>query len=64
MAFTVWKKEEKDMLRVLITRPGPGPEFSFRTQYPVRPEICQLVPPLVLRAKSKSKIFNCFETIY
>ena len=46
MTFTVWKIEEKKMLRIVITRPGPGPEFSFRTRYPVRPEICLLVPPL------------------
>ena len=47
MAFTVWKKAEKNMLNVVTTLPGPGPEFSFRTRYPVRPEICLLVPPLV-----------------
>ena len=48
MAFTVWKKEEKNMLRVVITRPGPGSELSFRTRYPVRPKSCLLVPPLYL----------------
>ena len=47
MAFTVWKKEEKYMLRVAITRLGRGPEFSFRTQYSVRPKICLLVSPLI-----------------
>ena len=39
-------EERQNMLRVVITRPGTGPEFSFRTRYPARPEICLLVPPL------------------
>ena len=39
------------MLRVVVTRSGPSPEFSFRTRYPVRPEICLLVPPLILSKK-------------
>ena len=41
-------EERQNMLRVVITRPGPGPEFSFRTRYPARPEICLLVPPLIV----------------
>ena len=40
-------EERQNMLRVVITRPGTGPEFSFRTRYPARPEICLLVPPLL-----------------
>ena len=40
-------EERQNMLRVVITRPGTGPEFSFRTRYPARPEICLLVPPLI-----------------
>ena len=42
-------EERQNMLRVVITRPGTGPEFSFRTRYPARPEICLLVPPLLIR---------------
>ena len=48
MAFTVWKKEEKHMLPVVITQLGPAPEFSFCTRYPVRLEICLLTPPLLM----------------
>ena len=44
-------EERQNMLRVVITRPGTGPEFSFRTRYPARPEICLLVPPLFLTVK-------------
>ena len=39
---------ETNRLRVVITRPGPGPEFSFCTRYPVRLEICLLTPPLLM----------------
>ena len=40
-------EERQNMLRAVITRPGTGPEFSFRTRYPARPEICLLIPHLV-----------------
>ena len=33
------------MLRIVVTRPRLGPEFSLRTRYPARPKICLLVPP-------------------
>ena len=39
------------MLQVVVTRPAPGPEFSFRTRYPARLKNCLLVPPLIMSKK-------------
>ena len=52
-------EERQNMLRVVITRPGTGPEFSFRTRYPTRPKIFLLVPPLALTSKSMPTNSHC-----
>ena len=46
MPFHSMEERRKNMLRVVITRSGP--DFSFCTQYPARPEISLLVPPLTV----------------
>ena len=45
MNFYSMEERRKNMLRIVITRPGP--EFSFRTRYPAGRESCRLVPPLI-----------------
>ena len=45
MTFHSVEEKETNMLRVVIT--WPGPEFSFRTRYPIRSEFCLHIPKLV-----------------
>ena len=51
---------ETNRLRVVITRPKPGPEFSFSTRYPTRTKLCLLVPPLAIRKQFYTQVINQF----
>ena len=42
MTFHSVEEKETNMLHVVIT--WPGPEFSFRTRYPIRSEFCHSTP--------------------